>query len=132
MSTSADRLSRSRAAGAEAALQDRLSAEQAVGNLPSLHSLSIGWGFGGAAMQTLASASQFLTELSTGVGAEVSDWSLACLATACPHLQALRLQFATITDAGVLATRLISTWLGRRMTRAFLSVAWRCRGTLRT
>ena len=87
-------------AGAEATLHRYLTAQQAFGRLPSLHSLSVGWGFGGAALQALASASVFLTELSTSVGAGVSDWLLACLARACPHLKALRLQFSTVTDSG--------------------------------
>ena len=52
-------------------------------------------------MQTLASGSEFLTELSTSAGAGLSDWLLTCLATACPHLKALRLQFSTVSDSGV-------------------------------
>ena len=94
-------------AGAEVTLQRRLLAHQAVGQLPSLHSLTVGWGFGGGALQILASASEFLTELTAGVGAEVSDWLLARLASACPHLRALRLQFSTVTDSGMPTGRLM-------------------------
>ncbi len=102
-------------AGAEATLFRLFAARQAFGGLPSLHSLSVGWGFGCAALQALASGSRFLTELSAGIGAEVSDWLLVCLATACPHLKALRLHFSTVTDRGVLFTRgltLCSSCLG--------------------
>ena len=60
----------------------------------------MGWGFGGAAMQSLCSASAFLTELQTGVGAALSDWGLQQAVACCPHLRSLRLGFATITDRG--------------------------------
>ena len=70
-------------------------------SLPSLYSLRVGWGFGGAAMLTLCSASAFLTELRTGVGAALSDWGLQQAATSCPHLRVLRLSFATVSDVGV-------------------------------
>ena len=90
------------ATGADVALHRALSALHLEGRLPALHSLTVGWGFGGSALQTLATGSEFLTELTTGVGAEVSDWLLASMAASCPHLRALRLQFATVTDAGTL------------------------------
>ena len=86
--------------GGDVALQQALCAQHLADRLPSLHGLSVGWGFGGSVLQTLTAGSEFLTELTTSVGAEVSDWSLSSIATSCLHLRALRLQFATVTDAG--------------------------------
>ncbi len=91
--------------GADAALQQSLPALHPAGRLPSLHGLTVGWGFGGSALQTLAAGSEFLTELTTSVGAEVSDWTLSSIAASCLHLRALRLQFATVTDAGEFAVQ---------------------------
>jgi len=94
-------------AGAEATLHRHFASRQAFSSLPALHSL-VGWGFRGAALQALASGCEFLAELSTTVGAGVSDWLLTCLATACPHLGALRLQFSTVSDSGVPSNRALT------------------------
>ena len=86
-------------ADAEVEIAKRL-AMNGLASLPSLLSLHVGWGFGGAALQTLCSASVHLTELRTSLGATLSDWGLQKAVTSCPHLRILRLSFATITDAG--------------------------------
>ena len=69
-------------------------------SLPSLLTLRVGWGFGGAALQTLCGSSTSLIELQTGVGASLSDWGLTELVRVCPHIRSLTLGFANLTDSG--------------------------------
>lgn len=56
-------------------------------SLPSLHQLSVGWGFGDHSIALLARHSPFLTSLTAACGCSLSDAGLAVVSEHCNHLQ---------------------------------------------
>lgn len=70
---------------------------QPMQRLPSLVSLSVGWGFSCGALHLLAASSPCLTRLRAGVGAEVTDALLRQLPVTCPHLQVRLSWLGTVT-----------------------------------
>lgn len=69
--------------------------------LPSFHSLSLGWGFGVLGVRALVQASPFLVRMRVDVGGQLTDGGLQHMAKACPHLQFLELVMCPVSGMGV-------------------------------
>lgn len=68
--------------------------------LPSLQSVSCGWGFGHELQRAVWKASPWLVSFRSSIGASMSDRALAYLAASCCHLECLELESCPVTSKG--------------------------------